>query len=289
MAYVTDGYDLTAINDEARATVSAALRALAEAFEAVAIHARESLWAEDCRAARWMRAYDELPSPEHIGEVRLLIGHLFSRCFAAADHARGAALILRGTGTHVSVATNTRGCIEALAKASYVLTAPTATDAIRNNLRLIRGEMRYLGKYSEVDVDGTLVDAEVVRDTIDDVSERFAVTDSANVTALAAALLDRPSQEPEGRHYYSHISSFAHAEVDSINMFLTRGNLRRPALPMAYAVEWAGMCVGTCTLIGWDLVDFFGIDGSVGHRWAMAVDTTVAAIQATASAGKRQD
>lgn len=280
MAYLTDDYDATPISDTDRTTLSVALSALAEAFEALVVHARESLWADDCRAARWVRAYDELPSPADAGEVHLLIGHLLTRCFAAADHARGASLILQRSGTHVSLATVSRGCIEALAKASYILTAQSATDAIRNNLRLVRAEIRYLGKYSEIDIDGEPVEADLVRNTIDDASKRFAVTNSANVTELAAALLNRAVQVPTGRHYYSHISSFAHAEVDSINIFLTPGNLRRPELPKAYAVEWTGMCIGTLALLGSNLVEFFGLNGPVADLWAHTVASAIAALRA---------
>lgn len=287
MAYVTnDDYDPITISDGGRRKLSSALATLSETFDALVVQARESLWAEDSAAAQWMRAYDELPSPADVGEVRLLIGHLFTRCFAAADCVHGAAMVLGGDGTHVALATISRGCIEALAKASYVLTAANAGDGIRRNLRLIRAETRYVGKYSEIDVDGEPVDAEVVRNTVDQVSARFAVTDAASVTQLAAALLDRPVGQSSGRHYYSHISSFAHAEIDSLNIFLARGDLRRPELPLSYAVEWAGMCIGISTLIGWDLVKFFGLDGPILQRWASAVDSTTAALQAVAGRGE---
>lgn len=274
----TADYSSEPIGAADRTTLSDALSSLAGAFEALVLHARESLWANDCRAALWMRAHDELPLPHDVGEVRLLIGHLFTRCFAAADHVHAASLILQSSGTHASLATVTRGCIEALAKASYILTAQSATNAVQNNLRLVRAETRYLGKYSEIDVDGEPVEAEVVRNTIDQVSKRFAVTNSASVTELAATLLDRGVQDATGRHYYSHISSFAHAEVDSINIFLTPGNLRRPELPAVYASEWAGMCIGTSTLIGRDLVEFFGLNGPVVDLWADAVASANAAL-----------
>lgn len=243
MPYVTeDDCNPATIRDVERSALSSALGNLAEGFEALVVNARESIWSDGSRATQWMQASDELPAPMDVGEVRLLIGHLFSRCFAAADHVRGAAAVVGRAGTQFSLATVSRGCIESLGKASYVLTATSAGDAIRKNLRLIRGELRYLGTYSEIDVAGTPIDADVVRNTIDQVFSRFGVTDTASVTQLAAALLDREAREPAGRPYYSHISSFAHAEVDSLNIFLSRGNLSKQSFPGL--MRWSGrVCV----------------------------------------------
>ncbi len=66
----------------------------------------------------------------------------------------------------------------------------------------------YLGKYSEIDVDGEPVEAEVVRNTIDQVSERFAVTKQCERHRACCRAAGRGVQDASGRHYYSHISSY---------------------------------------------------------------------------------
>lgn len=67
----TADYSSGPIGGADRTTLSDALSSLAQAFEALVLHARESLWANDCRAALWMRAHDELPLPHDVGEVGL--------------------------------------------------------------------------------------------------------------------------------------------------------------------------------------------------------------------------
>jgi hypothetical protein len=41
-----------------------------------------------------------------------------------------------------------------------------------------------------------------------------------------------------------------------------------------------GMCIGTSLMIGWDVVEFFGVGGPMLQQWTATVDSTLTALRA---------
>jgi hypothetical protein len=237
-----------------------------------------------CPAATWVSAYDDMPVPTDIGEVMLAIHQVHSRLLAAADCLRGLSVVVANRSSSFSVGVLARGATEALAKVNRVLTAPSAREVAERNLQLLLLEQEQLGKHGHiVESGGQPIPPEVAKGTVQRAADRFGVTAGPRLTRLTADLLDRgpdDARSDHGRGHYSSLSSFAHAEVDSINLFRVNSPTDVLYLPAAYAFEFVGVATLLAGLVGSDYADVFGVRGELRQRWGSTVSRVRAEFQA---------
>lgn len=224
-----------------------------------------------CPAADWVSAYDDMPVPMDIREVMLAIHQVHSRLLAASDCLGGLSVVLASPSSSFSVGVLARGATEALAKVNRVLTAPSAREVAERNLQLLLLEQKQLGTHGHlVESGGQSIPPEVAKGTVQQAANRFGVTAGPGLTRLTADLLDRGPDgagHDGGRGHYSSLSSFAHAEVDSINLFRVNSPTDTLYLPAAYAFEFVGMATLLAGLVGSDYAEVFGVSGDLRQRW----------------------
>lgn len=204
----------------------------------------------------------------HLQSAHLAIGFYN---FAALDHMRSFSMLLPKDGPVMSLATLTRGAIEAFGKAHYLLQASSPSDLLRRHLSLGIAELSNSTKHS----DFTLFNGQQINGSayVDGLREVLAggglQAERVGVTALASAVLSDSAPGAPGRAFYSQLSGVAHGETAGVTMFIGQdieagvGFVRRRKVMLPYAA----MLFGTCRLVLNQVISHFAVEREHQDRW----------------------
>ncbi|GAA4659588.1 hypothetical protein [Arthrobacter cryoconiti] len=192
--------------------------------------------------------------------------------FAALDHMRAFVPLLKTKRHIMPLATLTRGSVEALGKANYLLDANSASDLLRRHVSLATLELGNSVKHSEFAYhDGTKVDGKAYLEGVKDLVVQLGLSkpDQVNVTGLTSDLLNESSPGSPGRTFYSQLSGVAHGETAAVSMFIAsdlneglRFVHKRDVL-----LPYAGMLFATCRLVLDKMIDHFGVEQEYCNGW----------------------
>lgn len=204
----------------------------------------------------------------HIQSAHLAIGFY---SFAALDHMRSFSMLLPKDGPVMSLATLTRGAVEAFGKAHYLLQASSPPELLRRHLSLGIAELSASTKHS----DFTLFNGEQINGStyIDGLKEVLVdaglQAERVGVTALASSVLSDSAPGAPGRSFYSQLSGVAHGETAGVTMFIGQdieagiGFVRRRKVMLPYAA----MLFGTCRLVVNQVINHFAVEQEYRNRW----------------------
>lgn len=205
----------------------------------------------------------------HVRHAHLAIGLYV---FAALDHMRAFVPLLKTKRHIMSLATLTRGSVEAFGKANYLLGAETAGDLIRRHVSLAASELGQSVRHSEFAYhDGTRVDGNTYLKGVKDLLTQLGLAEPEHVgvTGLASDLLSESSPGAPGRAFYSQLSGVAHGETAAVSMFiasdLTEG--LRLVHKRDVLLPYAGMLFATCRLVVDKMNHHFGVEQEDCNGW----------------------
>lgn len=171
----------------------------------------------------------------------------------------------------MSLATLTRGAVEAFGKAHYLLQASSPPELLRRHLSLGIAELSTSTKHS----DFTLFNGEQINGSayIDGLKEVLAdgglQAERVGVTALASSVLSDSAPGAPGRAFYSQLSGVAHGETAGVTMFIRQdteagiGFVRRRKVMLPYAAT----LFGTCRLVVNQVINHFAVEQEHQTRW----------------------
>ncbi len=217
---------------------------------------------------------DSANSPTLTGSSYVASGHLaIGVCvFTALDHLRSFAAVL-GEGQAMSLATLTRGAVEALGKAHYLLMAPTAKEMVGRHLSLGLAELEVsVKKVGDAfrDLRGEPLDVRAHMAALEDKLAALGFErEKVGVTALASMVVSECVPGLDGRAFYSQLSSVAHGETAGVSAFLGRnieagiGFVQPPALVLPFI---GAMTKTSCTVVS-GVVAHFGLEQEYQDAW----------------------
>lgn len=192
--------------------------------------------------------------------------------FAALDHMRAFVPLLKTKRHIMPLATLTRGSVEALGKANYLLDAKSASDLLRRHVSLATLELGNSVKHNEFALhDGTKVDGKAHLQDVKDLAMKLGLDkpDQVNVTGLTSALLSESAPGAPGRQYYSQLSGVAHGETAAVSMFIASDldEGLRFVHKRVVLFPYAGILFGTCRLVLDKMIDHFGVEQEHCNGW----------------------
>lgn len=219
--------------------------------------------------------------------------------FAAFDHMRTFATGLQAKSqASVSLATVTRGAIEAFARVNYVLVAGTAREVMKRFGALETEDLKYVAALeSESNApaltfwnDGKKVGVSQLIDRIDADLKAIGIPRKGAParTALVRQLLDSALGETGGQVRYSTISAVAHSEGIAVNAFLTQipvnvdavtGDTIGLRVPRDFAIDYALFLTRSCAHVQDELVTKFNPLTAEADRWQQVKDRTLARVR----------
>jgi hypothetical protein len=221
---------------------------------------------------------DSLNVPTSTGASHLQSAHLAIGfySFAALDHMRSFSVLLPKDGPVMSLATLTRGAVEAFGKAHYLLQASSPSELLRRHLNLGIAELSTSAKHSELTLfNGEYINGPAYIDGLKEVlADKGLKAESVGVTALASTVLSDSAPGASGRAFYSQLSGVAHGETAGVTMFIGKdieagiGFVRRRNVMLPYA----GMLFGTCRLVLNQIINHFAVEQEHLNRWVGVVE-----------------
>lgn len=194
-----------------------------------------------------------------------------SSSLAAADHIRTFAISVRSRRTSVANWTITRGAIEALGRANYLLDAGDASDLLARYVAVAHDEFRH-AKHSEYVLrSGEPVDVRQYEADLDAYLADVGVAplQPTSTTAMATQLLEATSPGSSGRKRYSQMSAAAHGQTPGLGMFRTADDA--PLMfPRKLVLEAAHQQVGCAVNVGDKIAVTFTTPGPTRERWMTA-------------------
>jgi len=221
-------------------------------------------------------AYMEEPanSPTRTGSSYIASAHLaIGVCvFAALDHLCSFAAAL-GEGQAMSLATLTRGAVEALGKAHYLLMASTAEEMVGRHLSLGLAELEVSVRNAGDDFRDLRGDRLDVRAHMAALKEKLAALgldrEKVRVTELASTVVSECVPGLDGLAFYSRLSAVAHGETAGVTAFLGRnieagiGFVQPPALVLPFT---GALAKTSCTVVS-GVAAHFGLEQEYQDAW----------------------
>ncbi|MBL0706128.1 hypothetical protein [Sinomonas cellulolyticus] len=191
--------------------------------------------------------------------------------FAGIDHMRSFSALLPKHEPVFSLATLTRGAVEAFGKAHYLLQADSALELLRRHLSLGITELDVSTKHSEITLfNGGRIDGADYVDGLKKVLiDKGLKAERVGNTGLASTVLSDSAPGAPGRAFYSQLSGVAHGETAGVSMFIGKdveagiGFVRRRDVMLPYA----GMLFATCRLVMNQIIDYFAVELEHRNRW----------------------
>ncbi|MCU1479289.1 MAG: hypothetical protein JWQ19_75 [Subtercola sp.] len=218
--------------------------------------------------ASWNQANGQGESPVRGAHSSILFSNA-----AGADHARAFINTVNSKRYTFSLATLTRGGVEAFAKSYFLLSSQDAEELVSRHISIAIAEMTVSGKHNkfmtqtgeETDINEYLAG---LRRVLLDLNLPLLDKSKVGLTPLATTLLDQGANTGMGRKFYSQLSGVAHGETAALGMFMVAqpGKVEFRMVPQL-AVEYAGMlCASAVTVLDrMELV--FGVTGEQSDRW----------------------
>lgn len=217
---------------------------------------------------------DNANSPTLTGGSYVASAHLaLGVCvFSALDHLRSFAAVL-GEGQAMSLATLTRGTVEALGKAHYLLMAATAREMVGRHLSLGLAELEVSVKKLGEDFRDLRGEPLDIRAHMAALKDKLAALgfdrENVGVTTLASTVVSECVLGLDGRAFYSQLSSVAHGETAGVSAFLGR-NIEAGVgfvQPSALVLPFMGAMTKTsCTVVS-GVAAHFGLEQSHQDAW----------------------
>jgi hypothetical protein len=203
--------------------------------------------------------------------VREVLVDAMYATISGLDHAHSwVTLLLEGTAT-VSMAAVTRGALEGLAKAHYLISAETSEELIQRHLASVRFDLVHPLKHSQfIDATGVLIDKgefPKVHDTIEQ-SLGLARIARPGSQVLVQELLTagmRPGLEAS-REIYSQLSGPAHAGMSALGMYVVP-NTANFELPRIIAAEQSGYLFASIGAVAEGWLNLFGASALSRRAW----------------------
>lgn len=202
---------------------------------------------------------------------------------AAVDHIKVFTSSIGRPGTTISTATLTRGAIEALAKAFYLLSAENPQYFLQRYVALQEYEFNTTKDSEYQKLDGSPVDGEAhlaqLRNTLTEHDIHPLKTGRRGVvlTRMVHALLDASADLDAGlsRKLYSQLCGIAHTNTSAVAMYAhDQGDGPRLRLPRELAFSQAGMNLGTLIAVLDRYVTHHQPARDVRERWESATART---------------
>jgi hypothetical protein len=206
-------------------------------------------------------------------------------CFSGVQHLRATAALLRsGTELGTSLATLTRGAMEAFARVQWVIAAVSAEDMLWRHAALAYDDLYFPSKIAPKerlysDSRGKL-DADTFRDSIKEWAVKVGLTplrrvnQSDLVAELLEGLADEWPEEDFGRHAYSDLSGVAHGEWFALHSYAREkreeGKPQTVELvaPRDSVIEHVAMMYMGCSAACESLAGYFNLPGQEAERWS---------------------
>lgn len=216
---------------------------------------------------------------------------------AGVDHMKGFAAGVARPGTTVSLATLTRGAVEAFGKAHFLLSAGSGIVLIQRHTAVQEIELKSTGNLTFRDSSGTVIDGEKFLGMMRGRVERLAVgllktgRGGLTITGLAWQILEASANisGSQAADLYSQLAAIAHGNTAALAMHVA-GVSGPPVLrlPRDLTFENAAMNLGTCVRVIDTYLNVYGAADPTRERWAEAkrlVDPLVRDMQKRESLG----
>lgn len=218
--------------------------------------------------ARWNETTSLAKSPVRSAHLAILFSNS-----AGADHARAFINTVNSQRYTFSLATLTRGGIEAFAKSYFLLSANSADELVSRHISLAIAEMTVSSRHNqfvtaggeETDIAEYLVG---LRKLLTGLDLPLLARPEVGLASLATTLLDQSASSGMGRKFYSQLSGVAHGETSALGMFHVArpGRVEFRMLP-ELAVEYAGMLCGTAVTVLDRMALVFDVEGEQLAHW----------------------
>ena len=169
---------------------------------------------------------------------------------AGSEHARAFINNVNSKHFSFSLATLTRGALEAFAKSYFLMSTDDPGELLSRHVSLTIAEMSVSSKHNQfVTQSGEPADINAFLDGQKNLlKERklpLMTGPDLGVTRLVTTLLDSSANAGMGRKFYSQLSGVAHGETAALGMFLVAepGKVQFK-IPRQLVVEYAGMISG---------------------------------------------
>ncbi|TFC30781.1 hypothetical protein E3O55_07295 [Cryobacterium sp. MDB1-18-2] len=192
---------------------------------------------------------------------------------AGTEHARAFINNVNSKKFSFSLATLTRGALEAFAKSYFVMNTDDPGELLSRQVSLAISEMSASRKHNKfVTQSGEIADIEVFlagqKRLLSDLNLPLITGPDLGVTKLASALLDASANTGMGRKFYSQLSGVAHGETAALGMFLVGApGLVQFRIPRELVVEYAGMISASCITVMDRMMLMFGLELKHQQRW----------------------
>lgn len=194
------------------------------------------------------------------GQAMFTRGHnsVILAILAAVDHIKSFTGSISRPGTTISTATLTRGALEALSKAFYLLSAENPREFLQRYVALQEYEFNTTEDSEYQHLDGSPVDGkanfEQLRNTLTkhDIHPLKTGRGGVALTGMVHALLDASADLDAGlsRKLYAQLCGIAHTNTSAAAMYVDdQGDGPRLRLPRELAFEQAGMNLATLVVV----------------------------------------
>jgi hypothetical protein len=193
---------------------------------------------------------------------------------AASDNVDSFIACLKAQRATVSLATLTRGAVEAFGRAYFLLKAKSDIDFFVRYLSLTHEELKYPERHSGMtDANGNEIDGRAYRGEMVELSTKLGASKLMRVdlSSLVAEVLEPMVDGPLDLAIYSQLSGVAHGTSSAIGMFLAPGATRTELIfPRDIALEYTGYLYAAAVTVTERVIEIFQPDEAVQDRWTAA-------------------
>jgi hypothetical protein len=192
---------------------------------------------------------------------------------AGSEHARAFINNVNSKRFSFSLATLTRGALEAFAKSYFLMSTDDPGELLTRHVSLTVSEMAASSKHNQfisqsgeaADIDAFLASQKKL---LKDLGLPLMSGPELGVTRLVTTLLDASANTGMGRKFYSQLSGVAHGETAALGMFLVAepGKVQFK-IPRQLVVEYAGMISATCVTVIDRMAVMFGLEREHQQSW----------------------
>lgn len=270
------------LDDEDRRAIRESVRELASAAEAVVHAVTTGEVPADSPAYAQARATVNVFGDQYLFTSAHSTIHL--TILAAVAHIKTFVAVVGREGTTTPTATLTRGAVEALAKAHFLLSTEDGSQLAQRWVGLQLLEFKHMTRSEFQDGAGNLIDVAEHVDILRQTLRRSGLSPmQPTLTDIVRALLDASASLDVGtsQRLYAELSSIAHANTSAIAMHLRDEGGRGPRLrlPRKIVFEQAGMNVGTLVVVVDRYLQVHHPPTGVRERWEEALARSYAPLR----------
>ncbi|GAA3204431.1 hypothetical protein [Microbacterium terregens] len=261
-------WQVRSLNDADIRMVSASVLSVAVALEELTSSVATVGLRNDSRAAidiAWTGNPENAEGSTHLESAHKSIRTM---CLAATDHMRAFVQGIRSRRTTVANWTLTRGALESLGGAHYLVGTRDAAQLLSRYVATILEETKFNKGQTFAYRYGDTVNVDEYRLGARSILEERGITleSGASPTSLARAVIEDAAPGSDAKARYSQLSAVAHGQAPGVHMFMPE-ETGMIALPRALAIDAAHMQIACAQLVGTELVNYFGPSRLATERW----------------------